>query len=363
MADYLARKTQFGLSFKTDWGANGDIGGTITATPSYTLLAEPSGLKSTPAITREEMQLTSSAGLVAEKERSFTDSTSGIHRLGFTAPAFRDSLPLFLFLSLFKVTETDLTTPNPDNYQHVFVPFADTGIPDFTTPYKPSDSAPQVNPPLCSLFVEWLTGSTQGMQYLNDCILNSLNLTLNVNNQGIARFLNISGEFVAGSITENANSGDSTFPAAHSLTTFNNATAFTFSLAGTVSYTGCFKTWGLSINNNVTSDCRTTGGRVNNYRISPEYMVDFTIPCNDTTDILVSGLLAGTEQTITLSTGTTQTLGYLNIVAKGALTGNLERVIENNVWVYKGQLKCEKSSGNNSLVVTTCSLTHLIQGA
>jgi len=89
-------------------------------------------------------------------------------------------------------------------------------------------------------------------------------------------------------------------------------------------------------------------------------MVDFTIPCNETTDVLAGGLLAGTEQTVTLSTGTTQTLGYLNIVAKGALTGDVKRMIENNVWVYKGQLKCELPSSGNSLTVTMCSLTQLI---
>jgi len=89
-------------------------------------------------------------------------------------------------------------------------------------------------------------------------------------------------------------------------------------------------------------------------------MVDFTIPANETTDALAGGLLAGTEQTVTLSTGETQKLGYLNIVAKGALVGNMDRIIENGVWVYKGQLKCELPSSGNALAVTVCSLTQII---
>jgi len=357
--DYLARKARVALRLKSVWGSTGDLDAGDTLT-SY-LLIDPAQMKSTPQLTREELQLTSAAGLTPERARSITDYTSGIHRLGFGGVAIRDALPYLFFLSLFKATETDLTVPNPDNFQQVFVPWGDSGVPDFTDPFDPASSpSPNTKVPSCNLLWDWLTTEAGGT-VLNDAILNTLNLTLNVNNQGIARFLQVSGEFVGAGLVENFDSTSVTFPgSAPAITTYNNSSAFTLTLAGTVSYSGCFKTWGLSINNNVTSDCRTTGGRPNNWRINPEYMIDFTIPCNDTTDTLAGGLLAGTEQTITLSTGTTQTLGYLNIVAKGSLVGNLERIIENGVWVYKGQLKCELPSSGNSLTVTMCSLTQLL---
>lgn len=361
MADYLARKAKVGMSYKATWGVSGDIGGALSADPAYTLLVDPAQLKSTPAVTREELSLTSATGLTVERARSVTDYTSGIHRLGFGGVAIQDQLPHLLFLALHKVTETDITAPTPDNYQHAFVPWADAGIPDFTSPFDPANSAsPNTKPPVVSLYVDWMAGHNNGATYYNDAIINNLTLSLNVNNQGIARFVNVSGEFACAQITEDADGTDSTFPAVPAITTYNNANAFTFTIAGTASYSGCFKTYQLSINNNVTSDCRTTGGRVNNYRIAPEYMVDFTIPVNETTDALAGGLLAGTEQTITLSTGTTSNLGYLNIVAKGALVGNMERMIENNVWVWKGQLKCELPSSGNSLAITMCSLTQLL---
>jgi len=360
MADYIARKTRVGLGLKDSWGSVGDWGVGLS-NPDFTLLVDPAQLNNAPAVVREELQLTSATGLITERSRSVTDYTSGIHRLGFGGVAIQDQLPLFLWLALFKATETDLTVPNPDNFQQVFFPFADTDIPDFTDPFTPpAGGSTNTKPPVASLVVDWLTGHNSGATTYDDCILNSLTLALNVNNQGIARFLNVSGEFACAKIAEDANGSGFSFPTAPAITTYNNASPFTFTLAGSASYTGCFKSFQLNINNNVTSDCRTTGGRVNNYRISPEYMVDFTIPVNETTDILAGGLLAGTEQTITLSTGTTQTLGYLNIVAKGALTGDVKRMIENNVWVYKGQLKCELPSSGNSLTVTMCSLTQLI---
>jgi len=361
MADYLSRKSKVGMSFKPVWGASGDIGGSLTANPTYTLLVEPSQLKSTPAVTREELQLTSATGLTVERARSVTDYTSGLHRLSFGGVAIRENLPLLLFLSLFKATETDDTVSEPDDFQQVFMPWADAGIPDFTDPFVTSaNDNPNIKPPVCALVVDWLSGTNNGATYYNDCILNNLSLALNVNNQGIARFLNVTGEFIAANIYENANGTDSTFPAAPSIVTYNNASAFTFSIAGAITYSGCFKTYNLTINNNVTSDCRTTGGRANNFRISPEYMVDFTLPANDTTAALATAFLAGTETTITLSTGSTGVPGYLNIVAKGAMVGNLERMIENGVWVYKGQLKCELPSSGNSLAITACSLTQLI---
>lgn len=359
--DYLANKSQVGLSFKPAWGVSGDIGGSLPASPAHTLLVDPTQLKPTLAITREELQLTSAAGLMAEAARSITDSTSGIHRLSVGGTVLRDQLPLFLFLALFKATETDDLVSDPDDFQQVFVPWAETGIPDFTDPFNPASSAsPNTKVPVCALVVDYMNGNNAGAQHFNDAILNSLVLTLNVNNSGIARFLNFTGEFAAANVVENANGTDSTFPTAKAIVPYNNATPFTFTLAGTVSYSGCFKTYQLSINNNVTSDCKTTGGRANNFRISPEIMVDFTIPCNDTTDTLAGGLLAGTEQTVTISTGSTGTPGYLNIVAKGALTGNLERVIENGVWVYKGQVKCEKPASGSQLSVTVCSLTQIL---
>jgi len=357
--DYLARKARVALRLKSTWGSTGDLAAADTLTSL--LLIEPSQMKSTPSVTREEMSLTSAAGLTPERARSVTDYTSGIHRFGFGGVAIQDTLPYLFFLALFKASETDDTAATPDDFQQVFIPWADTAVPDFTDPFDPASSAsPNTKVPSCNLLWDWLQTDVGGT-VLNDAILNTLSLALNVNNQGIARFLQVSGEFVGAGLVENFDSTSVTFPgSAPAITTYNNATPFTLTLAGTVSYSGCFKTYGLTINNSVSSDCRTTGGRPNNWRISPEYMVDFTIPCNDTTDTLAGGLLAGTEQTITLSTGTSLSPGYLNIVAKGALVGNLERVIENNVWVYKGQLKCEKPSSGNSLAVTVNSLTQLL---
>lgn len=357
-ADYLGRKSRVALKWKTTLGTSSDItaGDYLTAV----LLIDPAQMKSTPAITREEMQLTSATGLTVERARSITDYTSGLHRFGFGGVAIQDTLPYLFFMALMKMTETEVTAPTPDYYQHAFIPWADAGIPDFTDPWDPTATAsPNTKPPLVSIYYDWLQ-TAQGGTVLNDALLNSLVFSVNVNNSGVARFANITGEFIGGAISENFDSGSVSFPSKPTETVYNNATAFTLTLAGTVSYSGCFKSYSLSINNNITSDCRTTGGRANNFRIAPEYMVDFTIPCNDTTDTLASGLLAGTEQTITLSTGTTQNLGYMNIVAKGALVGNLERMLENNVWVYKGQLKCELPSSGNSLAVTVCTLTQLI---
>lgn len=358
--DYLARKSQAGIKMKTSWGAASDIQELDNLTA--TLLIDPAQMKDNASVVREEMQLTSAAGLIVERARSVTDYTSGLHRFSFGGVAIRDSLPYFLFLALFKVTETDITVPDPDNFQQVFIPWAQTDMPDFTDPFSGTGTAgANTKPPLCSV-VYGYSNSNYGYTALDDAILNSLVFSVNVNNQGIARYAQVSGEFVGAKITKNFDYSTLAFPAPPDpKKNYNDdQNAFSFSLAGTVSYTGCFKTFQLSINNNVSSDCKTTGGRANNFRINPEYMVDFTIPYNSVTEPLAAGCLAGTEQTVTLTTGTTSTLGYLNIVAKGALVGDLEKIIENGVWVYKGQLKCELPASGNALAVTMCSLTPLI---
>ena len=137
--------------------------------------------------------------------------------------------------------------PNPDNYQQVFTPWAESGIPDFTDPYTTGGGgSTNTKPPLAGLVVDWLTGHNSGATTYEDCTINTLTLSLNVNNQGIARFLNLSGEWVAAKIAEDANGTGFTFPALPALTTYNNASAFTFSLAGTVSYSGCFKSYQLT---------------------------------------------------------------------------------------------------------------------
>ena len=358
--EYLGRKSRVAMRYKAGFGSTVDLDAADAA--NIILLVDPAGLKKSPAVVREELQLTSATGLTPERARSFTDTKSGLHRFSFSGPAIRDSLPHLLFLALFKATETDLTVPNPDNFQQVFVPWTDslTYAPDFTDAFDPASSAStNVKLPSVNLIYDYLTTAAGG-SVLNDAILDNLNIDIAVNNSGVARFVQVSGDFVGAAYEENFDSTSISYGTAPEIVTYNNASAFTFSLAGTVSYTGVFKSYRLSIQNKVTSDTKTTGGRATNLRITPSFMVDFSIPVNETTAALRNGLVAGTEQTVTLTTGTTSTLGYLSIVAKGVLVGDVEPVLENGIWTYKGQLQCELPSSGNSLTVSICSLTQLL---
>ncbi|MBW7889560.1 MAG: hypothetical protein H3C48_00720 [Chitinophagaceae bacterium] len=362
MADYIARKAKIGFWHKLDFGSTGDIGEGTTTTANYTLLMEPEKIAGNkPTVSREEYQLTSAQGLIAERARSFTDAQSSLHHVKLGGVAIREQLPLLFFLALLKAAETDYTVPNPDNYQQVFTFFAKDSLPDFTNPYEPEgNSNPNVSPPLAIIAIDE-TGTTGSelVDVYSDCIVDTLDFSVNPNAQGTARFAQVDCTFAAGYHDGYPTSGDFTFPTPPAVVPYNNQNAFAFSITDAITYSGCFKEFRLTINNNVTSDCKTTGGRPTNLRVSPEAQIEFSLPYNSTTQALKNKFVEGTEATIKLSTGTTGQLGFLEIEGKGALI-NLETAIENNVWVLKGTLKCEQPASGEALKVTMCSLTQLI---
>jgi len=87
---------------------------------------------------------------------------------------------------------------------------------------------------------------------------------------------------------------------------FNNTDLWGFSYGGTaltiggVDYSAeCVRRVELQINNNVTSNCKTTGGKANQYDIAPEYKILITLDYNATTEKLLKDFQEGATAALT----------------------------------------------------------------
>jgi hypothetical protein len=71
---------------------------------------------------------------------------------------------------------------------------------------------------------------------------------------------------------------------------------------GGVDYSAeCIRRVELQINNNVTSNCKTTGGKANQYDISPEYKLIVSLDYNATTEKIPYDFVQGVTATMNWS--------------------------------------------------------------
>lgn len=283
---------------------------------------------------------TSVTGLMIERTRSLTDITSGMPKVDFSMPADLQNIAPLFYLALGNTTEV-ITTP----YQKVITPAWTSAVPDYS-----SDNATAV-PPVWTL-AGYRYSSALDAWLLEDAILNTMSFSIDFNARGVAKLAQVSGQFVGSAITYEGELTQALSDAYTSTWLNDSDDAFTLTLAGIITDTVCIKRYTLTINNNVTSDCKTTGGKANNYKLNPEITCEIVIPYNSATYAGMKLALDGTETTMTLSKGTTGQTGYVNVVTKGRIIGNPHPADSGGYQDMTLTLRCEKPSSGHAITVT-----------
>ena len=118
------------------------------------------------------------------------------------------------------------------------------------------------------------TGTDDGI-ILENAILNTLKMTIDFNGQGKARNLLLDGEWVGNKLNyEQTLSGS--WAAKPTSGYFNDTDTFSasvFTINGVDYKAECIKRFELEINNNVSTNCRTSAGKAGQFDISPVYTV------------------------------------------------------------------------------------------
>lgn len=284
---------------------------------------------------------TSTVGIMPTRDRSFSDNVSGLPKLNFTMPADLRNLAPLLYLALGTATEVT-TTP----FQKVITPYGETAVPDY------SIASHAGVPPLWTLSGYKSDVNSDGF-ILENCLLNTLSLSIDFNARGVGKLVRLSGQFVGNELNYNVDLSGATFTAITSTWLNASSDLFTLNIAGIASLTGvCVKRYTLTINNNVTSDCKTTGGKANNYKINPEITAEVVIPYNAGTYGALSTATDGIEATFTLSKGSSGSTGYVNIATKGRIVGNPNPADSNGYQDMTLMMRCEKPSSGSQCTVT-----------
>jgi hypothetical protein len=300
----LGKSVDLGIIKQTNWATP------ATNSANYLIIhADAGSIVPDPDTQVDQYNTTSQNGIHFEYERRDVDSTSGLPSITYTFPMDSKRLAAHLVGALLAVTE-GATTP----YDKTITCAGLTAVPNFN-----GDDCP-----LHTLAIKPKASADDGM-ILKNAIVDSLTLTWDFNGRGVGR----KGQ---GSVTWKGNDLDE--EVTHSGTWvnttpvyLNNTDTWTFSTLSidSVSYASdCVRRVELNINNNVTSNCKTTGGKANNYDIAPEYTMTVILDYNATTEKILKDYQDGARVqavfTNDVSVGSDGNCSFT--AAYGIMTGN-----------------------------------------
>ena len=129
---------------------------------------------------------------------------------------------------------------------------------------------------------------------LENAIIQNLNIVWDLNARGVTRLVNMSGAWVGNELNyeQDLTTSDAWTNETIVQTGFFNNTDLwapnyggaVLSVDGTDYSAECIRRVEIQINNNVTSNCKTTGGKANQYDIAPEYKTMVLLDYNSTTE-------------------------------------------------------------------------------
>ena len=266
-------------AFATGASANSWTNPGLAATQYRTVLYNKGVVVPDPAVTVTDYGTSAQLGLNYETTNFYVDATSGLSKMNFSGVADKNTLAPHLIGALQAVTED--TTPYEKDITSGFV----AGTIDFKA------GAGYLH----SLAIYNGSSDDDGI-ILENAVIDNLSLTFDFIQKGVARLVNMSGTWVG-----NEMNFDQTFTtpgnwASTTLTPFMNTDLYsflTFTVDG-VDWSGqCVRRMVLNINNNVTSNCATAGGKPNQYDFNPEYTWTVILDHNLTTEKVMGDFKAG----------------------------------------------------------------------
>lgn len=280
-----------------------------------TLYYNAGSINPNPDVQIDQYNTTSQNGIHTEYERRFIDSLSGLPSISFSGVADKNTIAPHLVAALQAVTE------------------------GASSPYVKTISCGGLTSPIdfagdggfLHTVAFDINASADDGVLLKNAIINNLNLSFDFNNRGIARLGQISGTWVGNEMNfEQTLSGTWVTT---TLAPYNNTDTFsasTLTIDSVVYAAECLRKFELIINNNVTSNCKTTGGKANQYDITPDYRATIVLDYNATTEKILKDYTSGARVQMVFKND-------INDDTDGALwiTGSYG-VLQSNPYIYNG---------------------------
>jgi len=282
MSAKIPSKTErFGLLYQANWATP------AAANATYKLCQwiNAGTPNPNPDVQVDQFNVTSQNGIHYETERFFVDATSGLPTIPFSGTCEKATMAPFLVGALQAVAEA-----SGSPFEKTITCGGLTGPIDFAT----------VGKYLFTIAVDQGGSDDDGI-VLENAIIQNLNIVWDLNARGVARLVNMSGAWVGNEMNyEQTLEGTWTNATIVQTGFFNNTDLWGVTLTsallsiGGVDYSAqCIRRVEVQINNNVTSNCKTTGGKANQYDIAPEYKVIVSLDYNATTEKLLKDFQEG----------------------------------------------------------------------
>jgi hypothetical protein len=264
-------------------------------------------------------------GITEEEGRNYVDKIGGMPKLSFSGLVAKELLAPHLAASVQKITEG--------------------GSPPYGKSLEFNDSIPDFANNGGFLFTLALANYTAGGASVMDgikfdnCILDNYSITMENNARSIGRLMRHSGTWIASKYTPDQIFADTDdfdlwvdYPSAP--THYNGASDdWTLQLvigSSTWNDISCWRSFTLNINNQVNTQCRTTGGEAGNYRIEPVITSVIELPYNSDTYKAIQHYGSGDNVSLSMANGTGTSDGELEFdLDKGVLI--------TNPYVYEGK--------------------------
>lgn len=245
-----------------------------------------------PDVQVDQINSTSQNGTHIENERFFVDALSGLPSIPFSGICEKATMAAFLVSALQACSE-DAGTP--------FAKTITSGGLTSVINWANNEGY------LFTIALDQGASADDGV-ILENAIIQTLNIVWDLNARGPARLVNMNGTFVG-----NEKNYEQTLNGTWTNTTiaqnfFNNTDTWTTNFSGVnltiggVDYSAqCIRRVELQINNNITSNCKTTGGKANQYDWAPEYKLLVSLDYNDVTEKLLKDFQDGVTGTMNWS--------------------------------------------------------------
>ena len=339
----MGKNIKYGLLKQTNWATPQD------ATADFkTQIWDKDNSVPDPDVFIDESNESGQYGIHEEAEMFNVDAVTGLSKLPFKSRVAKSLLIDYFAGSMFGVTEEELT------------PFAKTIV--CAGLASPVDFKGDVAP-LYSLAID-NTGVDDG-QILENAILNSLNLVIDMNQRGIARHLQMTGDWVGNELNnEQTLAPGGGWVAKPTTGYFNDSDTFsasTFTI-NSVDYSAeVIKRFELDIQNNVVASELTSAGKPGQYIITPQYTVRVILDYNIVTEKIINQYGQGGIVVLTfLNNVTADTDGELGFVIPRAYMMSNPYVFDNGFLGIAIEARIKSVAGATPFTV---NFTDAIDGA
>ncbi len=283
---YLAKTFSYGVIKQTNWATPTGVTGAFK-----TVAYNAGSVIFDPDVRVELFNTSGQNSFHKEWERVFIDARSGLPTVSFSMPGDVKTIAPHLVGALFGVIEA-AGSPFTKNLTAAGL----TDILDFNG----NDA------PLHTIAMDDKASADDGI-ILENAIIGNLNLSWDLNLKGQGRLLQMSGNWVGNEMNfeQTMTSGNWTTTTFKPMGNTDLYSMQVFSIDGDNVVSENIRRFTFNIANNVTTNSSTTGGKANNYDISPVYTSTIILDYNATTEKVLKDYQDGARVIVTFDSDIT----------------------------------------------------------